>query len=197
MKRTLPFAILFFLVASARADLLIERFSGTTRYTGAGTERTLRISGYIVVDFDGTNGAAVETANLGGQKFYAINRESVPAFRTTVQGTRGREYTVGAYGATETNEVQLLKLDGLLSKGLNTELSLSESRRVVHPRVMRGSNHRVEFTDGAYRLLQSSVIRTFAQTDTRAANAAGEDVEVALARIIARLERAGYRPVPQ
>lgn len=185
------------LAVHARAELLIEKFSGTMRYTGANIERTLRISGYIVADFDGTNGAALETANVGGRKFYAINRDSVPAFRTTMQGTRGRQYTVGAYGATETNEVQLLRLDSLLSKGLNTELPLSDSRRVIYPRVMRGSNHRVEYTNGTYRLLQSTVTRTFAQTDTRAANGRGDDVETALGRIIERLERSGYEPVPQ
>ncbi len=196
MKRTSLLAILLFGALTGRAELLIEKFSGTSRFTGGGVERALVINGFVVVDLDGTNGAAIETVNVGGRKFYAINRESVPAFRTLIQGTGGREYTVVSYGGMASNEVQVLKVDGLLSKGLNAQLQISDSRQITYPRVLRGSNHRVEFKDSVYRVFETTMTRIFAQTDTRAANARGDDVDSAMAILVQRLERAGFRPVP-
>jgi hypothetical protein len=196
MKRT-PLLVLFLLAAfTARAELLIEKFSGTSTFIGDGMERTLPIRGFIVFDFDGTNGAAIETANVGGRKFYAVNREGVPAFRTLVQGKNGREYTVASFGGIETNETQVLKVDGLLAKGLNAQIQLSDSRQVTYPRVFRGSNHRVALENSAYRVFETKLTRIFSQADTQAANARGDDVEAALANLITRLERSGYRPVP-
>ncbi len=193
MKRTfLLLSILTFVVA-AQADLLIQHSTQTMRLTGENTERTLRFSGWIVQDLDGTNGASIRMIIVGGRKFYEVNRDSIPVFSTTVPGANGRQFRVIAHGSTETNELSAVKVDGLLIKGVNADLQVSDTRHITYPRILRGSAHRLDSDSGNYRLLENAVTRIYSQTETGTANARGEDVDAALARIGQRLEAAGYR----
>jgi len=192
MKRTFPLLIFFGFILVARADVLIERMTQTARYTGLGSERTLRLNVFIVSDLDGTNGAGIATTVINGHKLYSIDRSSTRVFRTTVRGARDRPYTVITQGTTETNETQVLKVDGRVARGLNTTLQVTPSRQLTAPRVFRGSTHRVELQDGEYRLIETTSTRIYSHTETRDANASGEDVEAVVARVVQRLEASGY-----
>jgi hypothetical protein len=196
MKRT-SVMLLLFITLTAHADIIIERIGRTVHETGLGREVTLKLREMIVRDLDGTNGAAIATTVINGHKLYSISRSpTTQVFRTTVRGSRDREYTVVTQGVTETSETQILKVDGFLARGLNTTLEIGEARQIRYPRVFRASTHRVEQKDGEYRVIQSTYTRLFSQAETRAANAQGEDVETALARMVQRLEASGYRLVP-
>jgi hypothetical protein len=195
MKRTVLSFSFFLFVSAVLADVLIERSTQTVRLTGQNVERTLNFSGYVISDLDGTNGAAIRTITLGGRRFYEVSRDSTPVFSTTVQGLNGREFRVIAHASTESNKVQTVKVDALLVKGANAALQVSDARQIIHPRVLRGSASRVEFNDGQYRVSENTITRTYLQTETRTANARGEDVEMALTRIVQRLEATGYSPL--
>lgn len=192
MKRAFFILAVLDFVFTSHADVMIERSTQTMRLTGDNIERTLNFSGFVIRDLDGTNSASIRTITIRGRKFYEVNRDTVPVFSTTVQGANGREFRVIAHGSTETNEVQTVKVDGLLIKGLNTTLQVSMTRQITYPRVLRGSAHRVDFNGGHYRASENTLTRTYSQTETRAANARGENVETALARIVQRLEATGY-----
>jgi hypothetical protein len=192
MKRTFLSLVLCSLPLLCHADVFIERFTQAATRTGQGSQQTLRLKGWIVSDLDGTNGAAIATTTVNGRKFYFVDRESTRVFNTTIDAGNGREYSVVAKGETETNEVQVLKIEALLYKGLNTSVEVSAIRQITAPRVMRGANHRVEAVGGGYRLDESVSTRVYSQTETRAANGLGRDVEAVVAEIIQKLEEAGY-----
>ena len=94
-----------------------------------------------------------------------------------------------------TNELESVQIYGLLVKGVNASLPVSATRQFAYPRVLRGNSYRVDSEDGQYRVTEIKTTRTYSQTETGMANARGEDVEAALARIVQRLEAAGYRPL--
>jgi hypothetical protein len=196
MKRTLSILSLFLLASATFADVLIERLTETSRLTGQGIERSVKVQGYIIRNLDGTNGAAIGTFTINGRKFYEVNRDFTRVFSTTVQGANGKEYRVVTDSTTESNDVQVVKVRGLLLKGLNTTIRVSDSREIVHPRVLRGSSHLVEFNGGIYRVTESALTRIFSQTETREANARANTVDEVLARIVQRLEAAGYSTAP-
>lgn len=193
MKRTfLSLALLWLLPLFCRADVLIERFTQIATRTGEGSQQTIRVKGWIISDLDGTNGVAIGTTTINGHKIYIVDRTSTRVFSTTIDAGNGREYTIVAQGETETNELQVLTIDSLLHKGLNTSLEVSAGRQITGPRVMRGSANRVEAVGGGYRLDETTSSRVYGQTETRAANALGRNVEEVLAEIIQRLQKAGY-----
>jgi hypothetical protein len=193
MKRTfLPIIALCVLPLLCRADVFIERFTQVSTRTGLGDEQTIRLKGWIIRDLDGTNGAAIATRTVGGRKLYFVDRESSRVFRTAVNAGNNREYAVVIRGETETNEVQVLKIDAVLYKGLNTSVEVSPSRQITAPRVLRGTANRVEAAGGGYRLYETSSARVYSQTETRAANGLGRDVEAVVEEIIQKLENAGY-----
>lgn len=192
MQRTLVLMVLFGLAINARSDIFIERGAVKIQYTGQGIERTVAFKEVILRDLDGTNSASVATTVIRGHKLYFVSRSRTRVLRENLRGMNGRIYTVIARGLTESNGVQVLNVEGLLVKGLNTTLPVSASRQLTGPRVFRGAASRVEFDSGEFRLTETSYTRTYSQTETRAANALGEDVETALARIIQRLEKFGY-----
>jgi len=193
MKRTFLSLIAFcFLPLLCHGDVFIERFTQVATRTGLGEQQTIRLKGWLIRDLDGTNGAAIATRTVNGHKLYFVDRESTRIFRTTVDAGSNREYTVVIRGETETNEVQVLKIDALLYKGLNTSVEVSASRQITAPRVLRGTSSRVEAAGGGYRLYESSSSRVYSQTETRAANGLGRDVETVVAEIIQKLESAGY-----
>jgi len=193
MKRTFrSFIALCFLPLLCHADVLIERFTQVATRTGQGSQQTLRLKGWIISNLDGTNGAAISTTTVNGHKLYFVDRESTRVFSTTIDAGNGREYTIVAQGETQTNEVQVLKIDALLYKGLNTSVEVSAGRQIIAPRVLRGTASRVESAGGGYRLDETSSSRVFSQTETRAANGLGRDVEAVVAEIIQKLESAGY-----
>ena len=196
MKRTLSILSLLFIVSSAFGDLLIERSSQTVRLTGQSIERTLKFQGYVIRDLDGTNGASIRTFTAGGHKLYEINRESTPVLSATVRGANGRQFLVVTAGNTESNDVQIVRVRGLLVKGLNTSIPVSDSREIVYPRALRGSSHQVDFDSGQYRVTETLLTRMFSQTETRDANARGNTVDEAVTRIVQRLEAAGYSAAP-
>jgi hypothetical protein len=196
MKRTLLLLAALGFIITSRADVFIERASQTSRYTGQGRERTLHLNNILVRDLDGTNGAAIETTVINGHKLYHVNREGTPVFRTTVRGARDREYTVVTLGTTETNDTQVVNVSGLLARGLNTTLQVTDSRQLTYPRVLRGSAHRVEFSEGEYGVNATSYTRIYSQTETRDANKRGEDVDAVVARVVQRLEATGYVNAP-
>jgi hypothetical protein len=190
MKHTF-LALLCLLPVFARAEIVIERFTQTAKRTGEGVERTIRLKGWIIRDLDGASGASIATTVINGHKLYLVDRGTTRIFRTTISGKNGREYTVITQGVTETNETQVLSVSGLLYRGLNTTLQVSESRQLTYPRSLKGTAHRVELQDG-YILDETTSTRTFSQTETRASNGLGDDVEAALAKIIQRLQQKGY-----
>ncbi len=193
MKRTIFSLIAFcFLPVLCHADVFIERFTQVATRTGQGEQQTLRLKGWIVSDIDGTNGAAIATTTVNGRKFYFVDRSTTRVFNTTVDAGNGREYSVVTQGETETKGEEVLKIDALLYKGLNTSVEVSAGRQIIVPRVMRGTSSRVESVGGSYRLEESSSSRVFSQTETRAANGLGRDVEAVVAEIIQKLEKAGY-----
>ncbi len=193
MKRTLlSLFILCSLPVFCCADVFIERFTQVATRTGEGSQQTLRLKGWIVRDLDGTNGAAIATTTVNGHKLYIVDRTTTRVFRTTIDAGNGREYSVVAQGETQTNEVEVLKIEALLYKGLNTSVEVSASRQITAPRVMRGAAHRVESLGGSYRLDETSSTRVFSQSETRAANGLGRDVEAVIAEIIQKLENSGY-----
>jgi hypothetical protein len=195
MKRTL-LSLIVFTALAARSEVAVERVTRTSHYTGQGVERTLNWRDIIIRDLDGTNGAAIETIVIKGHKLYSVSRDSSRVFRSTVRGLNGRNYTVVTQGITETNETQVLKVDGLLARGLNTTLQVSEARQITYPRVFRGAAHRVELDSGEYRVIESTYTRLYSQTETREANARGNDVEAVLTRMVQRLQASGYVEVP-
>jgi len=192
MKRTILVIFFFVFVPITFAEILIERSIEKIRLTGQNIERTLNFSGFVIRDLDGTNSAAIRTITIRGRKFYEVNRSALPVFSTTVPGANGRQYKVIAHGSTETNKVQMVKVDALLAKGLNSTLQVSDTRQITYPRVLRGSAQRVDSDGGEYRLAENTLTRSFLQTETQTANALGEDVEAALARLVQRLQAAGY-----
>jgi hypothetical protein len=196
MKRTLLLLTALGFIITSRADVFIERASQTSRYTGQGRERTLHLNNILVRDLDGTNGAAIETTVINGHKLYHVNREGTPVFRTTVRGARDREYTVVTLGTTETNDTQVVNVSGLLARGLNTTLQVTDSRQLTYPRVLRGSAHRVELSEGEYGVSETTYTRIYSQTETRDANKRGEDVDAVVARVVQRLEATGYVNAP-
>ena len=177
----------------ATAELLIQRTQETLRLTGENGERTLTFSGFILRDLDATNGAAIRTIAVNGRKLYEVNRDFRPVFSTTVPGANGRQIRVIADGTTATNELDAVQINGLLVKGVNATLPVSPTRQFVYPRVLRGNSYRVDSEGGQYRVAEIKTTRTYSQTETGGANQRGEDVDAALARIIQRLEAAGYR----
>jgi hypothetical protein len=193
MKRTfLSLIALCFLPWLCRADVFIERFTQVATRTGLGEQQTIRFKGWIISDIDGTNGAAIATTTVNGHKLFFVDRSTTRIFNTTIDAGNGREYSVVAQGETETKGEEVLKIDALLYKGLNTSVEVSASRQIIVPRVMRGTSSRVEFVGGSYRLDESSSSRIFSQTETRAANGLGRDVEAVIAEVIQKLEKAGY-----
>jgi len=188
--------LLFALVAVTHADVLIENVTQTIHLTGQGSERTLKLRNYVVADLDGTNGAAISTTILGGRKVYHISYDSTRVVSVTLRGLNGKVYRVITLGVTETNDTQVLKVEGILARGLNTALPVSDSRWLTYPRILRGSGHSLELVDGEYGLSETSYVRTYAQTDTKAANARGDDVSAVVARILQRLEKSGYVSAP-
>jgi hypothetical protein len=196
MKRTLLLLAAVGFIITARADVLIERASQTSRYTGQGRERTLRLNNILVRDLDGTNGASIETTVINGHKLYHVSRDGTPVFRTTVRGARDREYTVITLGATETNDTQVVQVSGLLARGLNTTLQVTDSRQLTYARVLRGSAHRVELNEGEYVVTETTYTRLYSQTETRDANTRGDNVEAVIARVVQRLEATGYVNAP-
>lgn len=192
MKSTLALVALFILTLNAHSDVLIQRGTFTARFTGQGIERTLRFKEIIVNNVDGTNGASIITAIINGNKIYSVSTDTTKVVVETLRGVNGRVYTVIAQGVTETNDTQVLKVDGLLVKGLNTTLPVSDSRQLNGPRVFRGAASRLEYDSGEFRLMETSNVRKFSQTETRAANALGEDVDTVVAKLIQRLEDSGY-----
>jgi hypothetical protein len=195
MKRTLVLLCLLALPGFARADLLIQRIQETVRFTGENGERSLTFSGFVLRDLDLTNGAAIRTIAANGRKLYEVNRDFRQVFSALVPGANGRLIRVIAEGVTKTNELDAVQIDGLLVKGVNATLPVSATRQFAYPRVLRGTSYRVDSEDGQYRVTEIKTTRTYSQTDTGVANGRGEDVEAALARIVQRLEAAGYRPL--
>lgn len=195
MKRTL-IPLLLLVAIIARSEIVVERVTRTLHDTGLNREQTFNLRDIVIRDLDGTNGVLVETTVIRGHKLYSISRSSVPVFRATVRGLNGREYTVVTQGLTETNETQVTRVDGLLARGLNTTLPVSEARQITYPRVFRGSNHRVELSGSEYHVLEASYTRIFSQAETRDANSRGDGVETALSRFVQRLQAGGYVEVP-
>jgi hypothetical protein len=192
MKRTLSLLVLIVLPLIASADVVIERATVTVHFTGQGIDRSLRFRDVVVRDLDGTNGASITTITIGGRKLYSINRGGVQVVVENLRGPNGRTYTVIARGATETNEVQVLRVDAMIAKGLNGTLRVTENREINSPRVFRANVNRLEFDDGEYLLTEAKETRVYSQTETRAANANGEDVEAVLDRLIQKLQASGY-----
>jgi hypothetical protein len=192
MKHTPVLLALFLIAFNGYSDVIIQRGTFTARFTGQGIERTLRFKEIIVSDLDSTNGTSIITAVINGNKIYSVSTESTKVVVETLRGVNGRVYTVIAQGVTETNDTQVLRVDGLLVKGLNTMLPVSESRQLNAPRVLRGAASRLEYDSGEFRLMETSNVRKFSQTETRAANASGEDVDTVVAKLIQRLEDSGY-----
>ena len=196
MKRTLHLLVFLFLICHARADLLIQRVTQTTHYTGNGAERTLVVHGFYINDIDGPNGAAVLTANINGHKIYQVGHEgdagSTPLQRLQLTGARGRAYTVLTTGTTDTNDTQVLKIAGILLRGADNTIPIRDGRTLDYPRVFRGTKFSTELIDGAYQLTEETGTRVFLQSETLAVNNNGENADAVVQRISKRLEAAGY-----
>jgi hypothetical protein len=193
MKRTLVLLSLVLLTFTTRAEVMVERVSGTLRGVGAGVEFSARLGGFIVSDENG-NGVGIETAIVRGRKLYAINRERSEAHSFELTGTGGRTYRVATKGVVVSNETQVIRVDGLLVKGLNTQLEISEATVLTRPRVARGRNHRLELVNGQPRLIEAEYTRTYFHSETRNANARGDDLETVVQRLLASLARQGFQP---
>ena len=194
MKLILSVAALLILTMSARAELLIFRSSATVQYTGEGTERTLRFRDTVVTDLDSTNGASISTLTVRGRKLYSVSREGTRVVTDNLRGLRGRTYHIIARAVTETNELERLKVSSVLAKGLNGTLQVSAARQIPYPRVFRATAHQLDLEMGINsKMYEAKETRTYANAETRAANAAGEDVDTVVNRIVQRLEASGYQ----
>ena len=181
-----------FSVAPAHADLVIHRTKQTARYIGSGVELPLRGKGVIIFDADTRQGYSIVSAVVLGQKIYSI--ATLETTRTYVlTGAQGRTYTAFAASA-QTNTPTAFQDRSQFSIGLNAVLAITPARNFTFPRSIKGSVGAISLPLGNVEpfLLDAKVTATYSQTDTRAANNAGETAEQARDRIRDALIAQGY-----
>ena len=182
-----------FFVAPARADLVIHRTKQTARYIGSSVELPLRGRGFLLLDVDTRQGYSIVTAIVQGQKIFSIT--TLANTRSYVlSGARGRTYTAFA-ASGQTNTPTAFQDRTQFSIGLNAELAITPARLFTFPRVIQGTVGTVSIASGSVDpvLLEAKVSATYSQSDTRAANNAGETLEQAHNRIRDLLLAQGYQ----
>ena len=195
IKQIVPLLLLasLFPVAPARADLVIHRTKQTARYIGSEVELPLRGRGFILLDVDTRQGYSVVMATVQRQKIFSIT--TLANTRSyVVTGARGRTYTAFA-ASGQTNTPTAFQDRNQFSIGLNAGLAITPARIFTFPRAIQGTVGTVSIASGTVDpfLLEAKVTATYSQSDTRAANNAGDTLDQARDRIRATLLAQGYQ----
>ena len=80
MKRTLLFLAVLGFIITSQADVLVERTSQTSRYTGQGRERTLHLNNIAVRNLTAPTVLPHRNDQINGHKLYHVNREGLRPF---------------------------------------------------------------------------------------------------------------------
>jgi hypothetical protein len=177
----------------APADVLIFKGTAKESYLGEGVGVKFGSRIFLVIDRTAGTVAHIRYAAINGEKRYYTGTVTNLNERV-VEGPRAKSFTVLARPPKQCAEdAEPGSSEGVYLSGASVLLKINDETTAVFPKVVTSTGEGLFFSESQQPIFgQISFVATFNQKETAASLDAGEDLDMAVARLIDSLELLGY-----